>query len=203
MVTRTRYTIRAGATTRPLLFSPYSRAELMPQHSPAKSSFITTNRVIELPPIRSFVSHERFYLDPSTHHLAEANSVLLREWVRRIDKWKTVNVPPVEKEIIKLNATTTCCPSRRVCTGLGPLQDMAPSLLKRHPNFLKHQALTSSKRLTNTFALLDCGMMPHGINEHVPHWRLNRAARDLVSRPRIKQKKCSANKCQLILSNYT
>ena len=121
----------------------------MPQHSPAKSSFITTNSVIELPPIRSFVSHERFSLDPSTHtnHLA-------REWMRRIDKWKTINVPPVEKEIVKLNATTTCCPSRRVCTGLGPLQDMAPSLLKRHPNFLKHQALTSSKRLTNTFALL-------------------------------------------------
>jgi len=162
----------------------------MPQHSPAKSNFTPAKNVIELPPIRSFVSHERVSLDPSTHtnHLAEANSVLLHEWMRRIDKWKTFNVPPVEKEIVKLNATTACCPSRRTCTGLGPLQDLAPfSLLKRHPNFLKHQALTSSKRLTNTFILLDCGMMPHGINEHVPHWRLNRAARDMVSRPRIKQ----------------
>eukprot|EP00240_Pyramimonas_obovata_P014869 CAMPEP_0118939138 /NCGR_PEP_ID=MMETSP1169-20130426/28076_1 /TAXON_ID=36882 /ORGANISM="Pyramimonas obovata, Strain CCMP722" /LENGTH=210 /DNA_ID=CAMNT_0006883329 /DNA_START=95 /DNA_END=727 /DNA_ORIENTATION=- len=158
----------------------------MSQDNPKDGTFVTLDEGAMWPSIRPV--QERVVLDPSTSTNG-MSSVLVQEWARRSAIWREKYIPPVEPEVVTRRATDACCPSRRVDTGQGPIQDIAPSFLKQHPNHLKHQPLTHSKRITKTIELLDCGMIPHGIEQRVPHWRLNRSTRDLLTKPRLKQER--------------
>ena len=120
---------------------------------PDYATFFTVGEGLELPNIYVRPVKERVALDPSTYTKGHA-SRLVHEWSRRSAMFREKYVPPVEPEVVALRATDAACPSRRVDTGQGPIQDMAPSFLKQHHNFLKHQALTESKRLSKTIALL-------------------------------------------------
>ena len=116
------------------------------------ATFFTQERDDERPFTRGQVQ-ERVVVDPSAHTHG-MKSVLVQEWEKRSALWRDKHLPPVEPEVVTLRATDTYCPSRRVDTGQGPIQDMAPSFLKQHPNLLKHQALTHSKRINKTIELL-------------------------------------------------